>query len=245
MVKDKVVIVTGSARGIGKAIAQELLESGAKVVISDVMEEVMNETVKEFTDKGMDAIGIKCDVSNPTSAEELVNKTIEHFGRIDILVNNAGVTRDNLIMRMSESDWDLVININLKGVFNTTKAVTRPMMKQRYGRIINISSVVGEIGNAGQLNYSASKAGVIGMTKTTAKELATRGITANAVAPGFIVTEMTHKLTDQAREMLSQQIPSKQLGQPSDIAKAVKFLASDDASYITGQVLNVDGGMVM
>ncbi|PIE78790.1 MAG: beta-ketoacyl-ACP reductase [Candidatus Delongbacteria bacterium] len=245
MLKDKVAIVTGSARGIGKAIAEELAKNGAKVVVSDLLEDQMKSTVSEFNKLGYEATGIPCDVSKTDSAENLVKETLEKYGRVDILVNNAGITRDNLIMRMSEDDWDLVQNVNLKGVFNTTKAVTRVMMKQRYGRVINISSVVGLIGNAGQLNYSASKAGVIGMTKTTAKELASRGVTANAIAPGFIVTDMTDKLSDSAKEALTNQIPLKKLGYPSDIAKAVKFLASDEASYITGQVLNVDGGMVV
>jgi len=184
-------------------------------------------------------------VSKYEDVEILINQTIEKFGKIDIIVNNAGITRDNLIMRMSEQEWNLVIDINLKGVFNCTKAVSRPMMKQRYGKIINITSVVGEMGNPGQINYSASKAGVIGMTKTTAKELGSRGIRVNAIAPGFIVSEMTDKMTDQAKESLIKLIPLSELGKPIDVAKAAVFLASDMSDYITGQVINVCGGMVM
>jgi 3-oxoacyl-[acyl-carrier protein] reductase len=190
-------------------------------------------------------MAVKADVSKYEEVEALINQITEKFGRLDILVNNAGVTRDNLIMRMTEQEWDLVININLKGVFNCTKAVSRPMMKQRNGRIINITSVVGEMGNPGQINYSASKAGVIGMTKTTAKELGSRGIRVNAIAPGFIVSEMTDKMTDQAKESLTRLIPLGNLGQPKDVAKAALFLASDMSEYITGQVINVCGGMVM
>ncbi|MCK5760812.1 MAG: 3-oxoacyl-[acyl-carrier-protein] reductase, partial [Candidatus Delongbacteria bacterium] len=205
-----------------------------------------DETAKELQEKyNIETLAIKADVSKMEEVESLVKNTIEKFGNIDIIVNNAGITRDNLIMRMSEDEWNLVIDINLKGVFNCIKAVTRPMMKQRAGKIINITSVVGQMGNAGQINYSASKAGVIGMTKTSAKELGSRGIKVNAIAPGFIVSEMTEKLSDQAKDSLIALIPAKKLGQPSDVANAAVFLASDKADYITGQVINVDGGMVM
>ena len=246
MLKNKVAIVTGSARGIGKAIAEEYAKNGAKVVISDILQELADETAKELQVKyNIETLAIKADVSKFEEVETLVKSTIEKFGSIDIIVNNAGITRDNLIMRMSEDEWNLVIDINLKGVFNCIKAVTRPMMKQRAGKIINITSVVGQMGNAGQINYSASKAGVIGMTKTSAKELGSRGIKVNAIAPGFIVSEMTDKLSDQAKDSLIALIPVKKLGQPSDVAKAAVFLASENADYITGQVINVDGGMVM
>ena len=246
MLKDKVAIVTGSARGIGKAIAEEYAKNGAKIVISDILQELADETAKELQEKyNVETLAIKADVSKMEEVDTLVKSTIEKFGSIDIIVNNAGITRDNLIMRMSEDEWNLVIDINLKGVFNCIKAVTRPMMKQRAGKIINITSVVGQMGNAGQINYSASKAGVIGMTKTSAKELGSRGIKVNAIAPGFIVSEMTDKMTDQAKDSLVALIPAKKLGQPSDVANAAVFLASDKADYITGQVINVDGGMVM
>jgi len=246
MLKDKIAIITGSARGIGRAIAEEYASNGAKVVISDIMQDKAEETANEIREKyHVDTLAVKADVSKYEDVEILVNQTIEKFGKIDIIVNNAGITRDNLIMRMSEQEWNLVIDINLKGVFNCTKAVSRPMMKQRYGKIINITSVVGEMGNPGQINYSASKAGVIGMTKTTAKELGSRGIRVNAIAPGFIVSEMTDKMTDQAKESLIKLIPLSELGKPSDVAKAAVFLASDMADYITGQVINVCGGMVM
>ncbi len=246
MLQNKVAIITGSARGIGKAIAEEYAKNGAKVVISDILQELADETAKELQKKyNIETLAIKADVSKMEEVETLVKTTIEKFGSIDIIVNNAGITRDNLIMRMSEDEWNLVIDINLKGVFNCIKAVTRPMMKQRAGKIINITSVVGQMGNAGQINYSASKAGVIGMTKTSAKELGSRGIKVNAIAPGFIVSEMTEKLSDQAKDSLIALIPAKKLGQPSDVANAAVFLASDKADYITGQVINVDGGMVM
>jgi 3-oxoacyl-[acyl-carrier protein] reductase len=246
MLKGKIALVTGSARGIGKAIAEEYAANGATVIISDVMQDKADETSAELKARyGTETMAVKADVSKFEEVEALINTVIEKFGRIDILVNNAGITRDNLIMRMTEQEWDLVININLKGVFNCTKAVTRPMMKQRSGRIINITSVVGEMGNAGQINYSASKAGVIGMTKTTAKELGSRGIKVNAIAPGFIVSEMTDKMTDQARESLIRLIPLANLGHPKDVAKTALFLASEMSEYITGQVINVDGGMVM
>jgi 3-oxoacyl-[acyl-carrier protein] reductase len=246
MLKGKTALITGSARGIGKAIAEEYAANGATVIISDVLQDKADETAAELKQKyNVETMAVKADVSKYEEVEALINQITEKFGRLDILVNNAGVTRDNLIMRMTEQEWDLVININLKGVFNCTKAVSRPMMKQRNGRIINITSVVGEMGNPGQINYSASKAGVIGMTKTTAKELGSRGIRVNAIAPGFIVSEMTDKMTDQAKESLTRLIPLGNLGQPKDVAKAALFLASDMSEYITGQVINVCGGMVM
>jgi len=246
MLKDKVAVITGSARGIGKAIAEEYASNGAKIIISDIMLDKAEETASEIKSiYNVDTMAVKADVSKYEDVEILINQTIEKFGKIDIIVNNAGITRDNLIMRMSEQEWNLVIDINLKGVFNCTKAVSRPMMKQRYGKIINITSVVGEMGNPGQINYSASKAGVIGMTKTTAKELGSRGIRVNAIAPGFIVSEMTDKMTDQAKESLIKLIPLSELGKPIDVAKAAVFLASDMSDYITGQVINVCGGMVM
>ena len=194
---------------------------------------------------GVEAIAIQCDVSNNESVTDMVKETIDHFGKIDILINNAGITRDNLLMRMKEDEWDDVMNINLKGVFLCTKAVTRQMMKQRYGRIINISSVVGVSGNPGQANYVAAKAGVIGLTKTSAKELASRGITVNAIAPGFITTEMTDQLTEDIQSEMLKMIPLAQFGEPKDIAHSVVFLASDDSRYITGQTIHVNGGMVM
>lgn len=245
MLKDKVAIITGSARGIGKAIAIELANAGAKIVISDLMMDLAEETAQEIRDLGVEAIVVKADVSKSDDAEALVKQTIEKFGQVDILVNNAGITRDNLIMRMKESEWDAVIAVNLKGVYNCIKSVVRPMMKKRYGKIINIASVVGQMGNAGQINYTAAKAGVIGMTKTTAKEIGSRGITVNAIAPGFIVSDMTNNLPEKAKESLISMIPLKKLGAVEDIAKTVKFIASSDADYITGQVINVDGGMVM
>ena len=244
--KDKVAVVTGAARGIGKEIAVDLAKSGAKIVVSDILFEMAEETATEIKKEyGVETLAVKTDVSSMSDTEELIKTTMSTFGSVDILVNNAGVTRDNLIMRMTEEEWDFVININLKGVFNCIKSVTRTMMKQRAGKIINITSVVGQMGNAGQINYSASKAGVIGMTKTTAKELSSRGINVNAVAPGFIQTEMTDRLPESAKDGLKQMIPLKKLGNPEDIAKAVSFLASDASDYITGQVINVDGGMVM
>lgn len=246
MLKGKTALITGSARGIGKAIAEEYAANGASVIISDILQDKADETAAELKEKyNVETLAVKADVSKYEEVEALINQIIEKFGQLDIIVNNAGITRDNLIMRMSEQEWDLVININLKGVFNCIKAVSRPMMKQRSGRIINITSVVGEMGNPGQINYSASKAGVIGMTKTSAKELGSRGIRVNAIAPGFIVSEMTEKLSDQAKESLTRLIPLGSLGYPKDVAKAALFLASDMSEYITGQVINVCGGMVM
>ncbi|MFE8695217.1 3-oxoacyl-[acyl-carrier-protein] reductase [Cytobacillus sp. FJAT-53684] len=244
--KGKVSIVTGASRGIGREIALELARQGADVVVNySGSEERAHKVVAEIKELGGHAIAVQCDVSNSESVAAMVKATIETFGKLDILVNNAGITKDNLLMRMKEEEWDDVININLKGVFLCTKAVTRQMMKQRSGRIINISSIVGVSGNPGQANYVAAKSGVIGLTKTTAKELSSRGITVNAIAPGFITTDMTDKLDEEVKEQMLKQIPLARFGEPSDIANVVVFLASEDSRYMTGQTLHVDGGMVM
>ncbi len=243
--KDKVAIVTGSARGIGRAIALELARNGAKVVICDLDEVTIQKAVDQITEMGSEAMGIESNVTRVEDAQKIIDKTVERFGKIDILVNNAGITRDNLLMRMKDDEWDAVIAVNLKGTFNCIRAITKPFMKQRSGIIINMASVVGVIGNAGQTNYAASKAGVIGLTKSVAKELAARNIRVNAVAPGFIDTDMTANLPEKAKAELTNAIPLARLGQPEDVAKLVLFLSTDDASYITGQVINVDGGMVM
>lgn len=242
---DQVAVVTGAARGIGKMIAMELAAHGANIVVSDVIEEDGVKTAQEIEATGRKAIFVKADVSKADQAEKLINDAIEKMGRIDILVNNAGITRDNLIMRMSQDEWDSVIAVNLTGAYNCIRSATHSFMKQRSGIIINIASVVGQMGNAGQANYAASKAGIIGLTKAVAKELAARNIRVNAVAPGFIQTAMTDKLPEKAREMLVGAIPLKRLGQPEDVAKAVAFLSRSESAYITGQVINVDGGMVM
>ena len=242
----KVALVTGASRGIGREIALELAREGASVAVNYAGSEAKAlEVVDEIKAMGRDAFAIQADVSNSESVTDMAKETIERFGKIDILVNNAGITKDNLLMRMKESEWDDVININLKGVFLCTKAVTRQMMKQRSGRIINISSIVGVSGNPGQANYVAAKSGVIGLTKTTAKELSSRGITVNAVAPGFITTDMTDKLNEDVKSEMLKQIPLARLGEPKDIARTVIFLASEDSAYMTGQTLHVDGGMVM
>ncbi|RID87206.1 3-oxoacyl-[acyl-carrier-protein] reductase [Peribacillus asahii] len=246
MLEGKKVLVTGASRGIGREIALELARLGADVAVNYAGSEAKaNEVVDQIKALGREAMAIQCDVANSESVAEMVKATIEQFGRLDILVNNAGITRDNLLMRMKESEWDDVINTNLKGVFLCTKAVTRQMMKQRSGRIINIASIVGVSGNAGQANYVAAKAGVIGLTKTSAKELAPRGITVNAIAPGFISTDMTDELTEEIQQAMLQQIPLARFGDPKDIASVAAFLASDASRYMTGQTLHVDGGMVM
>lgn len=242
----KVALVTGASRGIGREIALGLAKQGADVVVNySGSEERANQVVAEIKGLGRNAVAVQCDVSNSESVANMVKATIDTFGKLNILVNNAGITKDNLLMRMKEEEWDDVININLKGVFLCTKAVTRQMMKQRGGRIINISSIVGVSGNPGQANYVAAKSGVIGLTKTTAKELSSRGITVNAIAPGFITTDMTDKLTEDVKEQMLKQIPLARFGEPSDIANVVVFLASEDSRYMTGQTLHVDGGMVM
>lgn len=246
MLKDKTAIVTGASRGIGKAIALELAKNGAYVVVNyNGSKEAAEETVRAIEAAGGRAEAYQCDVSDCEACEKLIGYVMDERGRIDILVNNAGITRDNLLMRMSEEDFDKVLNTNLKGAFHTMRLVSRHMLKQRSGRIINMASVVGVAGNAGQVNYAASKAGIIGMTKSAAKELASRSITVNAVAPGFIETDMTEKLSDKVKEQAVGQIPLGRFGSAEDVAKAVAFLASDDAGYITGQVIHVDGGMVM
>ncbi len=246
LLDNKVAVVTGASRGIGRAVALALAQAGAKVVINYAGNAAAAREVEEkITALGGEALVVQADVAQLESVEDLVKQAIEKFGRIDILVNNAGITRDNLLMRMKEEDWDAVINTNLKGIFNCTKTIARVMMKQRSGKIINMSSVVGVTGNAGQANYAAAKAGVIGFTKSMAKELASRGITVNAVAPGFIATDMTAVLSDQIKEELAGRVPLGRLGSAEEVASAVLFLASDAATYITGQTLHVDGGMVM
>jgi 3-oxoacyl-[acyl-carrier protein] reductase len=242
----KVAIVTGSARGIGRAITEALAQRGCHVVVADRIVEQAQTTAQEVAAQyGTRTLALPVDVSNNTSAKEMVDRAISEFDRVDILVNNAGITRDNLIMRMDEADWDAVINVNLKGAWNCAKAVIRPMMKQRYGRIVNISSVSGLAGQAGQTNYSASKAGIIGFTKALAREVASRGITVNAIAPGFIPTALTNDLRVELVESILKATPMGRMGKPEEVAYAVIFFASEEAAYMTGQVLSVDGGMVM
>jgi len=241
----KVAIVTGSSRGIGHAIAETLAKAGAKVMISSRNAADCDRVVTEFQALGYTVSGFAADVADTASAQQLVQKTIDTWGEINIVVNNAGIARDNLIMRMKESDWDTVMAVNLKSIFNVSQAAIRPMLKARGGRIINITSVVGQMGNPGQTNYAASKAGIIGFTKSLAREIASRNITVNAVAPGYITTEMTANLNDEAKKRLMDQIPLGRIGETTDVANLVLFLASDLASYITGQVYNVDGGLVM
>lgn len=246
MLNGKVAVVTGASRGIGREIALTLGKQGAFVIVNyNGSKEKAEEVVKEMKEAGGDGVAIKCNVSDFSECEQFISEIISEYKRVDILVNNAGITRDGLLMKMSEEDFDAVLDTNLKGAFNCTKFVSRQMLKQRSGRIINISSVSGVLGNAGQANYSASKAGLIGLTKSVARELASRGITVNAVAPGFIHTEMTEVLSDAVKEASIAQIPLKKFGETKDIANAVLFLASENASYITGQVLHVDGGMAM
>ncbi len=246
MLNEKIAVVTGASRGIGKAIAKKLAELGATVIVNfNGSQEKAQEVVAEIEAAGGKADMVQCNVADYAACETFLKDIIEKYGKIDILVNNAGITKDGLLMRMSEEDFGKVIDINLKGTFNCMRFASRQMMKQKNGRIINMSSVVGVCGNAGQVNYAASKAGVIGMTKSAAKELASRGITVNAIAPGFIETDMTNVLSDKVKEESVKQIPMGCFGQAEDIAAAVAFLASDEARYITGQVLHVDGGMVM
>ena len=244
--QNKVALVTGGTRGIGKAIVLALGEAGADVAFTyRSSKESADIIVAELRAKGRRAAGFQSDAADFTQANDIVQKVVQEFGRVDILVNNAGITKDGLLMRMSESDWDTVIATNLKSVFSFTKAVCRQMMGQQAGKIINISSVVGIIGNAGQANYVASKAGIIGFTKSVAKELASRNIQANVVAPGFVETDMTEKLNEKQKEAILAMIPLKRIAKPDEVAGVVRFLASSDADYITGQVLCVDGGMVM
>lgn len=246
MLTDKIAVVTGASRGIGREIAVTLASQGATVIVNyNGSAAKAEEVVAEIQAAGGKAEAIQCNVSEFEKAAELMAYVVKQYGRVDILVNNAGITRDNLLMKMSEEDFDAVLNTNLKGAFNCIKHVSRQMLKQRGGRIINISSVSGVMGNAGQANYCASKAGLIGLTKSVARELASRGITANAVAPGFIATEMTEVLSDAVKAAATEQIPMKHFGTTKDIANTVAFLASDAAGYITGQVISVDGGMAM
>ena len=238
----KVAIVTGSSRGIGKAIALKLADAGASVVVTGHIEDA-EPVAKEIRAKGRQSLAVRASVTSAADIEKLVDATLSTFGRVDILVNNAGITRDQLVLKMSEDDWDAVLDTNLKSVFLCTRAVLRPMLKQRWGRIINISSVIGLIGNPGQANYAASKAGIIGFTKSIAKEVGSRGITANVIAPGFIETRMTQAMNQAQRQELMKRIPLGSLGTPEDVAEAAAFLASEGARYITGQVLGVDGGM--
>ena len=244
---NKVAIVTGSARGIGRAIALKLAEAGANIVVNDIAAaaDSLEGVAAEIRALNRQALVITADVSSSEDVARLIETAAGHFGRIDILVNNAGVTRDQLLMRMSDEDWDTVLNIDLKSAFLCTRAVLRHMVRQRWGRIISIASVVGITGNAGQANYASAKAGVIGLTKSIAKEVGSRGITANAIAPGFIETKMTERLDEKQRQVLLQRIPLGVIGTPRDVAEAVAFLASEEARYITGQVLSVDGGMAL
>lgn len=242
--KGKTALVTGGSRGIGKEIALGLATRGCNVAITYISsEEVAQKVVDELTKLGVKAVAVKADTGNQEQVEAMVKQVDESLGRIEILVNNAGITRDNLLIRMNEDDWDQVMQTNLKGAFLTTKAVVRGMMKNRYGKIINISSVVGVMGNAGQANYSASKAGLIGLTKSTAKELASRGIRVNAIAPGFIKTDMTDSLKEDIIQEMLKSIPLGYLAEPKEISNLVNFLASEDSDYITGQVIQIDGGM--
>jgi len=242
----RVALVTGGARGIGRAIVERLASLGANVVIADMLFDLAKQAADEISkDTGSKVIAQSVNVTDGKSASDLIEQILKEFGKIDILVNNAGITRDTLILRMAEADWDAVLSVNLKGVFNCSKAVVRPMMKQHYGRIVNISSVSGQAGQAGQTNYSASKAGVIGFTKALAREVASRQITVNAVAPGYIPTALTNDLPDDLKQSILNATPVGRMGKPEEIAAAVAFLASEEAAYITGQVLGVDGGLAM
>ena len=246
MLNDKVALVTGAARGIGKAIAMELAKAGADIAMIATSESEAAISVKtEIQNMGKRVLFLACDVSDPAQVNSAVADILAEFGKIDILVNNAGITKDKLLMQMSEEDIDAVLSVNLKGCFHTVKACLRTFMKNKYGRIINITSVSGMIGNPGQANYAASKAGVIGFTKTVAKEYASKGITCNAVAPGFICTDMTDKLSDEAKAAMAAAIPVKRFGTPEDVANVVRFLAEEASSFITGEVIKVDGGMCM
>lgn len=245
MAKDKVAVITGASRGIGRSIALALAEAGAKIVAVDLDPVATDAIVAELMEKGTEAIAVIGNVTVTEDTEKMIDAAVAAFGRVDILVNNAGITRDGLLMRMKDEDWDAVMTVNLKGAFLCSRAASKVMTKQRYGRIINIASVVGQMGNAGQANYCASKAGLIGLTKSNARELAKRNVTVNAVAPGFIATAMTDALPEKVREELTMQIPLARLGSADDIANAVVFLALEKSSYITGQVIAVNGGMYM
>jgi len=245
ILKDRVALITGGARGIGRDMALLFAAEGSDIAICDVNQEALDATKRDIEALGRRAEGFVVDVTNLAQVEEMVNKILDKFQKIDILVNNAGITRDGLIVRMSEKDFDSVIAVNLKGTFNCTKSVSKVMMKQRYGKIISVASIIGIMGNAGQANYAASKAGIIGLTKSVAKELASRNVNVNAIAPGFIETDMTAKLADDVKSQMLTLIPLNRFGKAIDVAKAALFLASDVSSYITGQVIQVDGGMVM
>jgi 3-oxoacyl-[acyl-carrier protein] reductase len=245
MLDGKVALVTGAARGIGRAIAESLAAAGADVAVCDLKEEWLAETVAAIQQLGRKALALGVDVSDSAGVDQTIEKTVAGLGRLDILVNNAGITKDGLLMRMSDADWDAVINVNLRGTFLFTRAVSKPMMKQRSGVIVNIASIIGLIGNAGQCNYSASKAGVIALTKSSAKELAGRNIRVNAVAPGFIESKMTDALPEDVKNKMLDSIPMKRFGKPQDVANVVLFLAGEQSSYLTGQVVNISGGMVM
>jgi len=245
MFSGKVALITGASQGIGREIALTFADQGADLALVDVKFPALTEVAKEVEKKGVKALPLEVDVSDYEKVKAAVEKVLSEFGKVDILVNNAGITRDNLILRMKPDEWQKVIDVNLSGAFNFTQVVIKAMVKKRYGRIINIASVVGLMGNVGQANYSASKAGLIGFTKSVAREVASRGITVNAIAPGFIDTPMTQALSPEAREKLISQIPTPRLGTPKDIANGVKFLASEEASYITGHVLNISGGLYM
>jgi len=245
MPKDRVAVVTGASRGIGRSIALALAAKGATIVAVDVDQAATDAIVAELQAAGSKALAVVGNVTVPADVERMIDSSVEAFGRVDILVNNAGITRDGLLMRMKDEDWDAVMNVNLKGAFLCTRAAFKVMSKQRYGRIINIASIVGQMGNAGQANYCASKAGLIGLTKSNARELAKRSITVNAVAPGFIATAMTDALSEKVRDELTAQIPLERLGSADDIANAVVFLAGEQSGYITGHVLSVNGGMYM
>ncbi len=244
-IEGKVALITGGGRGIGREIALLFAQEGADIVIWDINLQDAEKTCRDIEVLGRKSLSEQVDVTDYVKVEEALNKILDKFGKIDILVNNAGITKDNLLLRMSQPEWDAVINVNLKGTFNCTKAVSRPLIKQRSGKIINIASIIGIIGNAGQANYSASKAGIIALTKTAAKELAARNINVNAVAPGFIQTDMTDKLPEELKEKMLSNIPLGKLGLPNDVANVCLFLASNEADYITGQTIVVDGGMVM
>ena len=242
--KDQVTVITGGAMGIGKAIALKLAQEGSDIVIGDVNQEAMQEAILEIEKSGRRVLAQKVDVTNLADVQSFFQKALDKFGKINILINNAGITRDGLLVRMSEADWDAVLNVNLKGAFNCTKVVAKSMMKQRRGKIVNIASIIGIIGNAGQANYAASKGGVIAFTKSIAKELASRNINVNAIAPGFIKTQMTDKLSDDVKNAIMKQVPLGKWGTPEDVANVALFLVSEISSYITGQVVQVDGGMV-